>query len=195
MSMSPHSAHGVQAPQTLFEKIWRQHAIVEREDGQTLLYVDSHFLQDGSAPAFEMLRQRGLKPRVPQRAFATPDHYVPTDSRDLTRIADPEKRAMADALRNDSAAAGIPFFGLDDARQGIVHVVAPEQGMSQPGLLIVCGDSHTATHGAFGALAFGIGATEVAHVLATQCIWQRKSRNMRVTLDGTPGPGVTAKEL
>src|SRR6185437_767694 len=101
---------------TLFEKIWRKHAILEREDGQTLLYVDNHFLQDGSAPAFELLRQRGLQPRVPRRSFATPDHYVPTDSRDLASIADPEKRAMAEALRRDSAAAGIAFFGLDDAR-------------------------------------------------------------------------------
>src|SRR6201996_7264473 len=195
MSMSPHSAHGVQAPQTLFDKIWRQHAIVEREDGQTLLYVDSHFLQDGSAPAFEMLRQRGLKPRAPARAFATPDHYVPTLGRDLGSIADPEKRAMADALRTDAESAGIAFFGLDDPRQGIIHVVAPEQGMRRPGMLIVCGDSHTSTHGALGALAFGIGASEVAHVLATQTLWQRKPRTMRITAEGRLGPGVTPKDL
>ena len=180
--MSPKTSH--RAPQTLFEKIWQQHAIFMREDGQTLLYVDRHFLQDGSAPAFELLRQRGLEPRAPHRAFATPDHYVPTHSRDLASLADPEKRAMAEALRNDTEAAGIPFFGLDDARQGIVHVVAPEQGLSQPGMLIVCGDSHTSTHGALGALAFGIGTTEVAHVLATQTLWQRKPKTLRVLLQG-----------
>jgi 3-isopropylmalate/(R)-2-methylmalate dehydratase large subunit len=183
------------SPQTLFEKIWRPHCILEREDGQSLLYVDSHFLQDGSAPAFEMLRQRGLKPRAPERAFATPDHYIPTDSRDLSAIADPEKRAMADALREDSQAAGIRFFGLDDPRQGIVHVVAPEQGLSRPGMLIVCGDSHTSTHGALGALAFGVGASEVAHVLATQTLWQRRPKTMRIALDGRLGAGVSAKDV
>jgi 3-isopropylmalate/(R)-2-methylmalate dehydratase large subunit len=182
-------------PSTLFDKIWREHVVLEREDGQALLYVDSHFLQDGSAPAFEMLRQRGLRPRVPARAFATPDHYVPTSGRDLSLMADPEKRAMAEALRADAQAAGIAFFGLDDPRQGIVHVVAPEQGMSRPGLLIVCGDSHTSTHGALGALAFGIGASEVAHVLATQTLWQRKPKTLRITVDGWLGPGVTAKDL
>jgi 3-isopropylmalate/(R)-2-methylmalate dehydratase large subunit len=182
-------------PRTLFEKIWQRHAIFEREDGQTLLYVDSHYLQDGSAPAFEMLRQRGLKPRVPQRAFATPDHYVPSNSRDLASIADSEKRAMAEALRQDSAAAGIAFFGLDDPRQGIVHVVAPEQGLTQPGMLIVCGDSHTSTHGALGALAFGIGATEVAHVLATQTLWQRKPKTLRVMLQGALSAGISAKDV
>jgi 3-isopropylmalate/(R)-2-methylmalate dehydratase large subunit len=183
------------APLTLFDKIWNEHVILDREDGQTLLYVDSHFLQDGSAPAFEMLRQRGIKPRAPARAFGTPDHYVPTLGRDLSTIQDPEKRAMADALREDTAAAGIAFFGLDDPRQGIIHVVAPEQGMSRPGMLIVCGDSHTSTHGALGALAFGIGASEVAHVLATQTLWQRRPRTMRVTLTGRLGPGVAAKDI
>jgi 3-isopropylmalate/(R)-2-methylmalate dehydratase large subunit len=181
--------------QTLFDKIWRPHVILEREDGQSLLYVDSHFLQDGSAPAFEMLRQRGLTPRAPGRAFGTPDHYVPTLGRELATLADPEKRAMAQALADDTAAAGIPFFGLDDPRQGIVHVVAPEQGMSRPGMLIVCGDSHTSTHGALGALAFGIGASEVAHVLATQTLWQRKPKTLRITLTGQPGPGVSAKDM
>ena len=183
------------APRTLFEKIWRRHAIFVREDRQTLLYVDSHFLQDGSAPAFEMLRQRGLKPRAPHRAFATPDHYIPTNTRDMASIVDPEKRAMADALRRDSAAAGIAFFGLNDARQGIVHVVGPEQGLSQPGMLIVCGDSHTSTHGAVGALAFGIGTTEVAHVLATQTLWQSEPKTLRVLLEGTLRAGVSAKDI
>ena len=182
-------------PQTLFEKIWRRHTILEREDGQTLLYVDLHLLHDGSAPAFAMLRERGLKPRRPDLNVGTPDHYVPTDSRGLARISDPERRAMAEALTKDSAAAGIALFDLEDPRQGIVHVVGPEQGLSQPGALIVCGDSHTSTHGALGALAFGIGTTEVAHVLATQTLWQRKPKTMRIRVDGALGAGVTAKDV
>lgn len=183
------------SPRTLFDKIWAQHVVMQRDDGQSLLYVDRHLVQDGSAPAFQMLRQRGLPVRRPELAFATPDHYVPTDSRDPGRIADPEKRAMAQALADDCAASGIRFFGLDDQRQGIVHVVGPEQGLSLPGMLIVCGDSHTSTHGALGALAFGIGASEVAHVLATQTLWQRKPRTLRVSVDGRLGAGVTAKDL
>ncbi|UYO95050.1 3-isopropylmalate dehydratase large subunit [Pollutimonas sp. M17] len=182
-------------PRSLFEKIWARHEILRREDGQSLLYVDRHLVQDGSAPAFEMLRQQGLPLRAPQRAFATPDHYVPTGSRDLADIADPEKRAMVDALRQDSTGAGIEYFGLDDPRQGIVHVVGPEQGLSLPGSLIVCGDSHTSTHGALGALAFGIGASEVAHVLATQSIWQNKPATLRVSIDGRLADGVTAKDI
>jgi 3-isopropylmalate/(R)-2-methylmalate dehydratase large subunit len=181
--------------QTLFDKIWAQHVVTRRDDGQTLLYVDRHLVQDGSAPAFEMLRQRKLPVRSPERAFATPDHYVPTDSRELARMPDPEKRAMAQALHDDCAAAGIRFFGLDDERQGIVHVVGPEQGLSLPGMLIVCGDSHTSTHGALGALAFGIGASEITHVLATQTLWQRKPRTMRITVNGRLGPGVSAKDI
>jgi 3-isopropylmalate/(R)-2-methylmalate dehydratase large subunit len=182
-------------PRSLFEKIWSHHEILRREDGQSLLYVDRHLVQDGSAPAFEMLRRQGLPLRAPQRAFATPDHYVPTGSRKLADIADPEKRAMVNALRNDSAEAGIEYFGLDDPRQGIVHVVGPEQGLSLPGSLIVCGDSHTSTHGALGALAFGIGASEVAHVLATQSIWQSRPATLRVTIDGQLADGVTAKDI
>jgi len=184
-----------QAPRTLFDKIWDTHVVSQRADGQSLLYVDRHLVQDGSAPAFEMLRQRGLPVRRPDRAFATPDHYVPTGSRSLADIADAEKRAMARALQDDSAAAGIRFFGLDDARQGIVHVVGPEQGLSLPGMTIVCGDSHTATHGALGALAFGIGASEVAHVLATQTLWQRRPRTLRVSIDGRLPEGVSAKDI
>ncbi|SDD33533.1 3-isopropylmalate/(R)-2-methylmalate dehydratase large subunit [Variovorax sp. CF079] len=182
-------------PRTLLDKIWAEHVVMQRDDGQSLLYVDRHLLQDGSAPAFEMLRQKGLKVRAPERAFATPDHYVPTDARALGRIADPEKRAMAQALEDDCAAAGIRFFGLDDERQGIVHVVGPEQGLSLPGMLIVCGDSHTSTHGSLGALAFGIGASEVAHVLATQTLWQRKPRTLRVSVEGRLVAGVTAKDI
>jgi 3-isopropylmalate/(R)-2-methylmalate dehydratase large subunit len=184
-----------QAPQTLFEKIWSRHRIMERPDGQVLLYIDQHLVQDGSAPAFEMLRQRGITPRVPHRAFATPDHYVPTDSRDLATMTDPEKRHMATALMQDAARAGIRSFGLDDPRQGILHVVGPEQGLSWPGSVIVCGDSHTSTHGALGALAFGIGATEVCQVLATQSLWQRKPKTMRIAVDGHLAAGVSAKDV
>jgi 3-isopropylmalate/(R)-2-methylmalate dehydratase large subunit len=180
---------------TLFEKIWRKHCILEREDGQALLYVDRHFLHDGSANAFEMLRKRGLRPRAPQRATAVADHYVPTGSRDLAAQPDPEKRAMPEALARNAEAAGIPIFPLEDPRQGIVHVIGPEQGLSQPGLLIVCGDSHTSTHGALGALAFGIGSSEVAHVLATQSLWQRKPKTLRVRIDGRLGAGVSGKDL
>ena len=180
---------------TLFEKIWRRHVVLEREDGQALLYVDRHFLQDGSANAFEVLRKRGLAPRAPQRTTAVPDHYVPTDSRDLAAQPDPEKRAMPEALARNAKAAGIPIFPLEDPRQGIVHVIGPEQGLSQPGMLIVCGDSHTSTHGALGALAFGIGSSEVAHVLATQSLWQRKPATLRIRIDGRLGNGVSAKDL
>jgi 3-isopropylmalate/(R)-2-methylmalate dehydratase large subunit len=180
---------------TLLDKIWSQHRILEHADGQTLLYVDRHYLQDGSAPSFEMLRQRGLTVRVPQRAFAVPDHFVPTDSRDLAAMADPEKRAMAEALAANARSGGIARYDLADVRQGIVHVIGPEQGMTHPGNVIVCGDSHTSTHGALGALAFGIGSTEVAHVLATQALWQRKPKAMRITVEGALGPGVTAKDL
>jgi len=182
-------------PRTLFDKLWQPHVVIARDDGRTLLYVDRHLLQDGSAPAFAMLRQRGLAPRAAARAFATPDHYIPTHSRSLADVHDPEAARMAQALADDTAHAGIRMFGVDDARQGIVHVVAPEQGLSQPGMLIVCGDSHTSTHGAVGALAFGIGASEVAHVLATQTIWQRRPRTMRITIDGTLAPGVGAKDV
>jgi 3-isopropylmalate/(R)-2-methylmalate dehydratase large subunit len=182
-------------PRTMFEKIWSRHRIMERPDGQVLLYVDRHLVQDGSAPAFEMLRQRGITPRAPHRTFATPDHYVPTDSRDLAVIADVEKRNMANALMQDAARAGIKFFGLDDPRQGILHVVGPEQGLSWPGSVIVCGDSHTSTHGALGALAFGIGATEVCQVLAAQSLWQRKPKTMRISVEGQLARGVSAKDV
>jgi 3-isopropylmalate/(R)-2-methylmalate dehydratase large subunit len=182
-------------PQTMFEKIWSRHSIVERPDGQTLLYLDRHLIHDGYAPAFEFLRERGLRPRAPERIFGTPDHYVPTHSRDVVQIEDAERRHMVDALTENARAAGITLFGLNDRRQGIVHVIGPEQGISQPGMTIVCGDSHTSTHGALGALAFGIGMTEVTHALATQALWQRKPRTMRIAVNGPLGRGVTAKDL
>jgi 3-isopropylmalate/(R)-2-methylmalate dehydratase large subunit len=181
--------------QTIFDKIWARHQILQRDDGAALLAITRHYLQDGSAPAFQMLRARGLPVRAPQRAVAMPDHYVPSHGRDLALLPSDEKRAMAQALQHDARGAGIEHLGLDDARQGIVHVVGPEQGWTLPGMLIVCGDSHTSTHGAIGALAFGIGASEVAHVLATQTLWQRKPLAMRITVDGALAPGVGPKDL
>jgi 3-isopropylmalate/(R)-2-methylmalate dehydratase large subunit len=183
------------APRTLFEKIWSQHRVLERPDGQTLLYVDCHLIHDGSAPAFQRLRERGIGVRAPARTFATPDHYVLTSTRVMADIADPERRGMVEQLVENTAAAGITMFALTDPRQGIVHIVGPEEGLSQPGALLVCGDSHTSTHGAFGALAFGIGSSEVSHVLATQSLWQRKPRTLRITVDGVLGTGVTGKDV
>ena len=183
------------SPRTLFEKTWQRHRVLERPDGQTLLYVDCHLVHDGSAPAFQKLRDRSIGVRVPSRTFATPDHYVLTDTRDIAGIPDPERRGMVEQLVRNTDAAGITLFGLDDPRQGIVHVVGPEEGLSQPGTLLVCGDSHTSTHGAVGALAFGIGSSEVAHVLATQTLWQRKPRTLRIEIDGTLPTGVTAKDV
>ena len=183
------------SPRTLFEKVWQRHRVLERPDGMTLLYVDCHLVHDGSAPAFQTLRDRSVGVRVPSRTFATPDHYVLSSTRDIAGIPDPEKRGMVEQLVRNTADTGITLFGLDDPRQGIVHVVGPEEGLSQPGALLVCGDSHTSTHGAVGALAFGIGSSEVAHVLATQTLWQRKPRTLRIEIDGTLPAGVTAKDV
>lgn len=182
-------------PRTMFDKIWDSHRIMSREDGQDLLFIDRHFIHDVTEPAFRMLRDRNLKPRSPQRIFGTADHYVPTHSRKASAINDPERRTMIEALTRDAGQSDITVFGLGDPRQGIVHVVGPEQGLSLPGMTIVCADSHTSTHGAVGALAFGIGATEVGHVLATQSLWQRRPRRMRVLVTGALGAGVTAKDL
>ncbi len=182
-------------PQTLFDKIWQRHTILEREDGAVLLHVARHLVHDGSAAGFRTLRDRGLKLRRPDRTFGTPDHYVPTHTRDMASIAEAGRRDMVTALDRNAADTGMTVFGLNDPRQGIIHVIGPEQGITQPGLLMVCGDSHTATHGALGALAFGIGASEMAHVLATQTLWQGKPRSMRVTVTGTLGPAVTAKDV
>ena len=182
-------------PRTMFDKIWRRHAVVARDDGPTLLYIDRHLLHEGSHHAFDMLRKRGLEVRRPDRTFATPDHYVATAGRERPANQDPDRRRMVETLERNAAAARITLFGIADARQGIVHVIGPEQGLSQPGLTIVCGDSHTSTHGALGALAFGIGASDASHVLATQTLWQPKPRTMRATLSGRLGFGVVAKDL
>jgi 3-isopropylmalate/(R)-2-methylmalate dehydratase large subunit len=183
------------APTTLFDKIWSSHAILVRPDGATLLHIDRHLVHDGSGNAFRMLKEKGLAVRRPDRTFATPDHYVSTLSHDLASINEPHRRGVVEDLEANAKAAGLTLFGLTDRRQGIVHVVGPEQGLSQPGMIIVCGDSHTATHGALGALAFGVGASEVGHVLATQTLWQSKPKNMRIVVDGTLGPGVHAKDV
>jgi 3-isopropylmalate/(R)-2-methylmalate dehydratase large subunit len=190
--MHPDTAAG---PRTMYDKIWSKHRIMSRDDGQDLLFIDRHFIHDVTAQSFEMLRGRGLKPRSPERIFGTADHYVSTRTPGISGVTDPERRVMIDALQRDTGESGITLFGIDDPRRGIVHVVGPEQGLSLPGMSIVCADSHTSTHGALGALAFGIGATEVGHVLATQCLWQRRSRNMRITLDGVLGAGVGAKDI
>ena len=178
------------APRTMAEKIWDDHAI-----GDDLLFIDLHLVHEVSSPqAFEGLRLAGRGVRRVDRTLATADHNVPTT--DLSRpIEDPISKAQLDALTANVAEFGIPFYGLGHARQGIVHVIGPELGVTQPGMTIVCGDSHTSTHGAFGALAFGIGTSEVEHVLATQTLVQKRSRNLRVTFDGLPGRGVGAKDL
>lgn len=180
---------------TMFDKIWRRHTIMERPDGATLLHVGRHLVHDGSRAGFKHLVDNGLTLRHPERTFATPDHYVSTASHDIAAIAEPHRRAMVEALGENAAAHGFAFFGLGDKRQGIVHVIGPEQGITQPGLLMVCGDSHTATHGALGALAFGIGSSEVTHVLATQTLWQVKPKAMRITVDGALGAGVSGKDV
>lgn len=179
---------------TLFDKVFDAHVVVKREDGQCLLWIDRHFLHEGSFHAFNKLKERNAEVARPDLTFGIEDHYVPTRTRDLTKI-DPAIRNMIEQLRGNSERHGLRLFDLDDPGQGIVHVVGPEQGLTLPGLTMVCGDSHTATHGAFGAIAFGIGASEVAHVLMTQTLWQKKPKRMRVTVDGILAPGVTAKDI
>ena len=183
------------APQTIFDKIWDRHVIVERDDGQCLLYVDRHLGHDGSFHAFSMLREAGRTVRRPGQVFMTPDHYSPTTVRQIHHIEDPGLREKVEALHNNTQEFGIAHFGIDDDRMGIVHVIGPELGLTQPGIFLVCGDSHTSTHGAMGAMACGIGASEVAHVLATHALWQRKPKRMRVTVDGKLGFSVTGKDV
>ncbi len=182
-------------PQTMFDKIWNRHVIVQRDDGQCLLYIDRHLAHDGSFHAFSMLRQDGRSVKRPQQVFATPDHYSPTDVRTIDAIENDELREKVAILDENTKEFGVPHFGIDDERMGIVHVIGPELGITQPGIFLVCGDSHTSTHGAMGTIACGIGASEVAHVLATQCLWQSKPKTMRITVDGTLGFGVTGKDV
>jgi len=180
--------------QTMFDRIWAGHVVAEGPGGQTLLYVDRHLVHEGSTHAFGRLQKAGRRVRRPDATFATADHYLPTTPT-AHGIPDPEIRAMVENLARHTVDVGITYLGVGDPRRGIVHVIGPEQGLTLPGLLLVCGDSHTATHGAFGALAFGIGSTEVEHVLATQTLWQRKPNVMRVTVDGRLGFGVAAKDV
>ncbi|MBI4203435.1 MAG: 3-isopropylmalate dehydratase large subunit [Betaproteobacteria bacterium] len=181
---------------TMFEKIWNRH-VIAAEEGELLLHIDRALIHEGSSHAFAQLdkQQRGVA--RPQQVFAFTDHYVPTTGRDkgVDGIAIPEIRNMVLKLMANTAKHGITLFGFDDARQGILHIVPPEQGITQPGLVIAGADSHTSTHGAFGCIAFGIGASDMMHVLATQTLWQRTPGTMRITIDGTLGFGVTAKDV
>jgi 3-isopropylmalate/(R)-2-methylmalate dehydratase large subunit len=182
------------APQTIIDKLWNAHEIVRRDDGESLLWVDRHYVHEGSFHAFAKLAERGVAVAEPGLTFGVADHYVPTRG-SRHDIANPELARMVRQVEDNTQKHRIKLFGLDDPRQGIVHVVGPEQGLTLPGLLIVCGDSHTSTHGALGAYAFGIGASEVAHVLMTQTIWQKKPKRMRVTVDGALGSGISAKDI
>ena len=182
-------------PRTIIEKLWDSHVVAERPGAPSLLYIDLHLVHEVTSPqAFAGLRERGLKVRRPQNTFATTDHSTPTTPRSLP-IVDPIAKAQVEQLETNCKEFGIPYFGFQNPKQGIVHVIGPENGLTQPGMTVVCGDSHTATHGAFGALAFGIGTSEVEMVLATQCLLQRKSKTYEVRVDGTLKPGVTAKDI
>ena len=184
---------------TLFEKIWDEHLVsAETESRPAVLYVDLHLVHEVTSPqAFAELRGRGSRVRRPDLTLATMDHSTPTTPRSAGRlhVLDTQAAAQLEQLATNCEEFGIPLFGVEDSRQGIVHVIGPEQGLTQPGMTIVCGDSHTSTHGAFGALAFGIGTSEVGHVLATQTLLQRKPRNMELRVDGRLFPGVTAKDI
>ena len=182
-------------PTTLYDKIWNSHLVDVQDDGTCLIYIDRHLVHEVTSPqAFEGLRVAGRTVRHPERTLAVADHNVPTTDRSQG-IADDESRLQVEALEKNAREFGIDYFAMDDIRQGIVHVIGPEQGFTLPGATLVCGDSHTATHGAFGALAFGIGTSEVEHVLATQTLVQRPSKNMLVRIDGRAPTGVTAKDL
>ncbi len=183
------------APRTLFDKIWESHLVDVQEDGTCLLYIDRHLVHEVTSPqAFEGLRMTGRSVRRPKATLAVADHNVPTTDRSHG-IADTESRIQVDTLEENCREFGVAYFSMADRRQGIVHIIGPEQGFTLPGMTIVCGDSHTATHGAFGALAFGIGTSEVEHVLATQTLLQSPAKNMRVSVHGSLPPGVTAKDL
>ena len=182
-------------PRTLYDKIWDDHVIDAQADGTALLYIDRHLVHEVTSPqAFEGLRLAGRKVRAPERTLAVVDHNVQTTDRSKG-IEDPESRIQIETLAQNVKDFGIEYFDALDPRQGIVHIIGPEQGFTLPGTTIVCGDSHTSTHGAFGALAQGIGTSEVEHVLATQTLIQKKARNMRVLVEGTAAPGVTAKDI
>lgn len=180
---------------TLFEKIWDQHVIVEREDGDVLLYIDRHLTHDMHFRAFRTLTANGQTLREPDKLFGVPDHSVPTTAKTVADIPPGEMREAVEGLAEAAEKLGFTHYSMTDDRHGIVHVVGPEQGITLPGLTLVCGDSHTSTHGALGCIAFGIGTTEVQHVMATQALWQRKPQMMRITVTGELGFGVTGKDL
>jgi 3-isopropylmalate/(R)-2-methylmalate dehydratase large subunit len=182
-------------PKTLYDKIWEDHLVYEQEDGTCLLYVDRHLVHEVTSPqAFEGLRTQKRKVRKPELTLAVPDHNVPTSDRSKG-ITDQDSKLQVDTLRKNCKEFGVQLFDVNDKRQGIVHIIGPEQGFTQPGTVIVCGDSHTATHGAFGSLAFGIGTSEVEHVLATQTLIQKKSKNFRINVNGKLPIGVTSKDV
>ena len=183
------------APRTIYDKIFDDHVVHRQDDGTCLLYIDRHLVHEVTSPqAFEGLRLAGRRVRAPQKTLAVVDHNVPTSDR-RNGIADPEARTQVETLAENARDFGIDYYSELDSRQGIVHVIGPEQGFTLPGTTIVCGDSHTSTHGAFGALAHGIGTSEVEHVLATQTLIQKKAKNMRVSVDGALPAGVTAKDV
>ena len=180
---------------TLFEKVWDAHVVAQDEGAPAVLYIDAHLIHEVTSPqAFTMLRERGLRVRRPEKTFATMDHAIPTRSTDIS-LWPADAATQVRTLRENCEEFGITLWDIDGPIQGIVHVVGPEMGVTQPGMTIVCGDSHTSTHGAFGALAFGIGTSEVGHVLATQCLLQKKPKTMAITVDGELGKGVTAKDI
>jgi len=182
-------------PKTLFEKIWDQHVVAQEPEAPAILYIDLHLVHEVTSPqAFSELRERGLRVRRPDRTFATMDHSIPTSNLDLPLI-DEMAANQLQQLQTNCRDFDIPLYDLEDPKRGIVHVIGPELGLTQPGMTIVCGDSHTATHGAFGSLAFGIGTSEVAHVLSTQCLLQSKPKTYQVNFNGQLGPGVTAKDM
>jgi len=182
-------------PRTLFDKIWDSHLVDRQDDGTCLLYIDRHLVHEVTSPqAFEGLRVAGRKPRRPEAALAVADHNIPTTNR-AAGIADETSRIQVETLIANCAEFSVPYLEIEDVRQGIVHIIGPEQGFTLPGVTLVCGDSHTSTHGALGALAFGIGTSEVEHVLATQTLIQKRPQNMRVMVDGALPTGVTAKDL
>ncbi|HAW47729.1 3-isopropylmalate dehydratase large subunit [Roseovarius sp. A46] len=184
------------SPKTLYDKIWDAHLAHEADDGTCLLYIDRHLVHEVTSPqAFEGLRMAGRAVRAPEKTIAVPDHNVPTTPDRVKGIENPESRIQVEALDKNAQDFGINYYPVNDIRQGIVHIVGPEQGWTLPGMTVVCGDSHTATHGAFGALAHGIGTSEVEHVLATQTLIQRKGKNMKVEITGKLSPGVTAKDI
>src|SRR4249919_2649471 len=182
-------------PRTLFDKIWDNHVVAPQGEGTYLIYIDLHLIHEVTTPqAFEGLKLAGRKVRRPDATIAVSDHNIPTSNRSAG-IDEPESKLQVDTLERNVVEFGVPYFPIDSINQGIVHIIGPEQGLSQPGMTIVCGDSHTATHGALGALAFGIGTSEVEHVLATQTLPQKRARTMLVRVEGTPGIGVTPKDL